>query len=371
MRHRWVGWTFAVVVATLLVAGCASSEGGSGSASTVTSSPTGTGGPTSGEPTSTTTATTAAATAPATSAELRAVAVGALLAGGDLQGSWTRDVANARLGPSASETFLDLPACAALVPDASAGAPPLGSAQALYEPSGGGPYATHQVDIYADEVDAAQVVSLFQAPDLAPCIEAVVEAEWDGSVTIELDSATSLALDPAALGVDDAVGVAVTGTMSQGPTTGSMQRHVVLLRSGAALSVVTVDLNDDQFVTTALQTDDAAIAAAARKVAAVPSAAADPAPAAEPPRRFVDSIPVAADLGDPGWTTRTGTADQLSSAMQLMGPCPAGPRGRPVGSLDARVDHAEGLKATYQVARYPSAPDVAASLAVLEDPVAR
>jgi hypothetical protein len=253
MRRRWRGASIALVAVVALGAGCSSSsDSGSGGAPSTSESPSST-----------------AATSPGTL--ITGDPASALVEATDLGSGWTKEVVTDGPTRSVSETFFSVPACAELVPDAGTGAATTSAAQASYTESSGELQVQYQIDVYPSEADAAAVVELFQSSDFSDCLSAALATEAGTAADVNGVRVSTLRIASAEdLGVDDVVGVAGTGAMTQSGSSASFQSHVVLLRKANVLGAFTVTLvTPGNFVNTALQANDQAIDAAGTKLASL------------------------------------------------------------------------------------------------------
>jgi hypothetical protein len=265
MRRGWKGASIALVAAVAIGAGCSSSTE-SGNASSTTAGGSGTSAPSSST-------TTSGGSTGSTAGDAAGSADDALIAASDLGSGWTRDVTAGGPPRSISETFLAVPACVDLVPDAGAGAATTSAAQASYSISGENIQVQYEVDVYPTEADAEAMIELFESSDFSSCLDATLATEVGAGTTVSGVTASSLDIASADdLGVDAAVGVAGIGAMAESGSTVSFQTHVVLLRKGNALGAFTVTLvTPGNQVTTSLQANDQAIEAAAEKLTAFSS----------------------------------------------------------------------------------------------------
>src|SRR3954470_18508142 len=115
MRRRWKGASVALVAVVALGAGCSSSNNGSGGDASSTTAPSATSAPGSS---TTSKGTALTGTAAPASGDAAATAKAALIEASDLGPGWKMDTGAVATPTSLSETFLAIPACAALVPDA-------------------------------------------------------------------------------------------------------------------------------------------------------------------------------------------------------------------------------------------------------------
>jgi hypothetical protein len=274
MRRRWKGASIALVAVVALGAGCSSSSTtGSGGGSSTTAAPPGT----SPSESTTTTAKGPTGSSGSTPTGAPSDVEAALIEAGDLGPSWSRDVSGQAPSESVNQSFLGVPACAALAPS-GAEAATAESASADYDTSDGTDpdvqiAVQYQVDRYPDEGDATAVVSVVESAEFASCFETLLTTSAGSDGTVSNLAVTPLELPSASsLGVDAAVGVEVTGTATSAKGTADMVVHLVVVQHGSALGLFTVTVAAvDGATAPPLEVQQSAVEAAATKLVALGS----------------------------------------------------------------------------------------------------